>query len=461
MATDGILVEAQTEPDKVPSFIVYIAVNLAKDGSHMKPIFLWLLRTVAALLVIVVPLSGAAQQNPKFTTDSEEQYHVLAEAMKQNSYPISLRDGTLLGPGMQLIVRNTATSQFVLFGEEHGVKEFPELLTALFAFLHENDQYNYIAVESDPVSAHVASIAPLRGDIQALAEYFKKYPNAITFHTDQELRMFADIGRMSTGRTDAIWGLDQSFGVLHALERLAALPGFRATPKFEELHKDAEKLDSTRLQGEQSHYMYNVKLADLEDLRREIAAPDGSEAKFILDNLVSSSEIYGYYRRAVAGEPTGYANGFEREEQMKHLFMRQYRAAVARGESNPKVLVKLGHWHVFRGQGPSHLQTLGNFVTEFATANGADAFSLGVYLRGTWRDVTTQKGLEPIALATDPAAWTIIDFRSLRPAIAAGRFGPLNAKLLAHIYGFDAALVLGGASPGTDLLLSQPAHQPH
>lgn len=461
MATDGILVEAQTEPDKVPSFIVYIAVNLAKDGSHMKPIFLWLLRTVAALLVIVVPLSGAAQQNPKFTTDSEEQYHVLAEAMKQNSYPISLRDGTLLGPGMQLIVRNTATSQFVLFGEEHGVKEFPELLTALFAFLHENDQYNYIAVESDPVSAHVASIAPLRGDIQALAEYFKKYPNAITFHTDQELRMFADIGRMSTGRTDAIWGLDQSFGVLHALERLAALPGFRATPKFEELHKDAEKLDSTRLQGEQSHYMYNVKLADLEDLRREIAAPDGSEAKFILDNLVSSSEIYGYYRRAVAGEPTGYANGFEREEQMKHLFMRQYRAAVARGESNPKVLVKLGHWHVFRGQGPSHLQTLGNFVTEFATANGADAFSLGVYLRGTWRDVTTQKGLEPIALATDPAAWTIIDFRSLRPAIAAGRFGPLNAKLLAHIYGFDAALVLGGASPGTDLLLTQPAHQPH
>ena len=140
---------------------------------------------------------------------------------------------------------------------------------------------------------------------------------------------------------------------------------------------------------------------------------------------------------------------------MKRLFLREYRAAEAQGERNPKVLVKLGHWHVFRGYGPSHLQTLGNFVTEFAIANGAEAFSIGVYLRGTWRDVKTQKGLEPIALGTDSAAWTIIDFRSLRPAVAGGRFGPSNPKLLANIYGFDAALVLGGASPGTDLLLTK------
>lgn len=44
--------------------------------------------------------------------------------------------------------------------------------------------------------------------------------------------MFADIGGFSTGRADAIWGLDQSFGVLHALDRLETLPGFRATPKY-------------------------------------------------------------------------------------------------------------------------------------------------------------------------------------------------------------------------------------
>jgi hypothetical protein len=69
--------------------------------------------------------------------------------------------------------------------------------------------------------------------------------------------------------------------------------------------------------------------------------------------------------------------------------------------------------------------------------------------------VKTQPGLEPIALATDPNAWTIIDFRSLRPAVTAGEFGTLNSKLLAHIYGFDAALVLDSASPGRDSLFTQ------
>ena len=426
----------------------------------MRPTLRLLAPAAAVFLVIATAVGLSAQQKPNFATDSEEQYRALAEAMKHVGYAISLQDGVLLGPGMQFLVRSSENSQFVLFGEEHNVKEFPEFLTALFAFLHQNHNFNYLALESDPVSAHVASLAPLRGDAQALAEYTKKYPNALTFRTDQELRMLADVGRLSTGRSDAIWGLDQSFGVLHALDRLALLPGFRTAPKFEELHRQAEQLDSSRLQ-EHSHYIEDLNLVDLEELRRQMAAPEESEAKFILDNLVSSSQIYGFYRRAQAGEFTGYSNGFVREEQMKHLFMREYRAAEALGERNPKVLVKLGHWHVFRGQGPSHLQTLGNFVTEFATANGTEAFSVGVYLRGAWRDVKTQKGLDPIALATAPSAWTIIDFRSLRPPVAAGQFGTLNSKLLAHIYGFDAALVLGGASSGTDSLFDKGVQQPH
>jgi hypothetical protein len=134
-------------------------------------------------------------------------------------------------------------------------------------------------------------------------------------------------------------------------------------------------------------------------------------------------------------------NGFVREERMKHLFVLEYRAAEAHGEHNLKVLLKLGH-------------SLGDLVTEFATANGTDAYTVGVYLRGLWRDVKTQQGLRPVELATDPNAWTIIDFRSLRPGVAAGQFGMLNAKLLVQINGFVAALIPGGASAGGDSLLT-------
>jgi hypothetical protein len=410
----------------------------------------------AVLFVVPTTLCGQAQQRPKFETNSQEQQEAVADAMKQHSYPLSLQDGILRGPGLDFLAQKSAQAQFVLFGEEHNAKEFPEFLSALFAFLHERYSFNYLALESDPVSAHLASLPPLWGNVQSLGKYATQYPNAFTFPTDQELRLFAGVGRCSQGRADPVWGLDQSFGVLHALERLRSLPGFRDTPKFEELHKQALERDSKRVQYDQLDYMETVKLADLEELRRRSPTPEGSEARFILDNLVSSSQIYGYYQRARAGEPTGYANGFEREQQMKRLFMRQYRAAEAKGERNPKVVLKLGHWHTFRGQGPSRLQTLGNFVTEFATANGVEALTVGVYLRGSWRDVKDQKGLEPIALATDPASWTIIDLSALRPTATAGKFGDLNSNLLSHIFGFDAALVIGGASEGTELLLTKP-----
>lgn len=415
----------------------------------MTPKFRILLAMAGLMLTALFSFGRVAQQQHAFATDSAEQRAAIAAAMKEHSYSISLQNGVLVGPGMDFIARNAASAQFVLFGEEHNNKEFPPVMTALFTFLHQHDNFKYFAFESDPVSSHLASLSPMRGDIAAISQYAAKYPNAFTFPTDQELQMVADISRISTAHTDALWGLDQSFGVLHALDRLRALPEFHSTPKFVELHKQAEEQDLKRPENNQLDYMGTVKTSDLEELRREMAPADGSEAQFILDNLVSSSQIYGYYYRADAGELTRYFNGYVREEQMKHLFMREYHAAQASGERNPKVLLKFGHWHLFRGVDPRHLQTFGDFVTEFAVANGSKAFSLGTYLRGSWRDVSHQQGLEPIAMATDPVAWTIIDFRALRPAVAAKRFGTLDSNLLMHIYGFDAALVIGDATAGT------------
>ena len=188
---------------------------------------------VAAMLSAAwLLLGGHAQEKPKLATDSEEQQKAVAEAMRQNSFTLSLQDGALRGPGMDFLARSAFNAQFALFGEEHNVKEFPPFLTALFAFLHRQRGFNYLAVESDPVSAHIASLPPLRGDAEALARYAARYPNAFTFLTDQEVRMFADVGRLSSGQADAVWGLDQSFGVLHALDRLSALPGFHSLGIF-------------------------------------------------------------------------------------------------------------------------------------------------------------------------------------------------------------------------------------
>jgi hypothetical protein len=73
---------------------------------------------ILALLPATLVLGQEAQQKSSFATDSAEQYQALAEGIKQNSYPISLWDGKLVGPGMELLARSGANAQFVLFAEE-------------------------------------------------------------------------------------------------------------------------------------------------------------------------------------------------------------------------------------------------------------------------------------------------------------------------------------------------------
>lgn len=63
--------------------------------------------------------------------------------------------------------------------------------------------------------------------------------------------------------------------------------------------------------------------------------------------------------------------------------------------------------------------------------------------------------MQPIAMATDTDVWTVIDFEPMRSAVSAGKFGVLPPNLLRAIYGFDAALVMGGATQGTELLLNK------
>jgi hypothetical protein len=397
------------------------------------------------------------QKAPEPATDSPEQYEKLAAEFRAHSYPILMNGTRLEGQGAEFLKGKVSNSQFVLLGEEHNVKQIPEFTSDLFLMLHECCGFNHLALENDPISAQMASSPPLRGNAARISEYATKYPNAFTFATRQELQLIADAGRVATTRTDPVWGLDQSFGVLHALNALSTLPGVNGkSSTLRELKEQAEKLDSERF-TEDRHYMEMVKVSDLEKLKQELAPKPGSEGDFILSNLVSSSRIYTNYHNA----HSGYASAFEREEQMKKLFLRGYRNAQKNGETQPKVLLKLGHWHIFRGMGPSALQTLGDFVTEFATSNDQQAFSIALFIHGSpnkWREVGEWKGMRPFGMAASSEHWTLIDFRPIREAAFAHEFGPLSPTMMRYIFGFDAALVIANGSPADEIPASVTVH---
>lgn len=398
--------------------------------------------------------TAQAQPAPTPGTDSEEQYARLAGAFQKHGYSIAMTESALTGPGADFLKQKAASAQFVLLGEEHNVKEIPNFTAKLFAMLHQCCGFNHLALENDPVSAQAASVPPLKGDLNQLSQYAARFPNAFTFLTQQELQMIADVGKMATTKTDPVWGLDQSFGVLHALEELRTLPGVDTKSRtFQELAMQAHELDSSRF-TEGHHYMTMAKVSDLENLRKEVAPKPGSEADFILGNLVSSARIYMNYH----GEYTGYASAFEREEQMKRLFMRGYRSAEKSGEAAPKVLLKMGHWHIYRGLGPSALQTLGDFVTEFAAVNDQDALSIAIFIHGSpnkWREVGEWTGMRPFAMAASGDHWMLIDFRPIRDEVFAHEFGPLSPTMRSYIFGFDAALIIVNASPADSPTVSK------
>jgi hypothetical protein len=149
--------------------------------------------------------------------------------------------------------------------------------------------------------------------------------------------------------------------------------------------------------------------------------------------------------------PGGYASNREREENMKDLFMRGYRRAVAVGEPMPRVLLKFGHWHLYRGRSPGSVLSLGNFVSQLAKSNGKQSFHLAVIINnpaGGFRAVKPDSWLKPLADAAPVGQWTVMDLRPVRDCWFAGKF-KLRPELKELILGFDAALMMAGATPGT------------
>jgi hypothetical protein len=70
-----------------------------------------------------------------------------------------------------------------------------------------------------------------------------------------------------------------------------------------------------------------------------------------------------------------------RERVMKDFFLTHYRAAAA-ADARPKVAAVFGRNHLHRGIDRRGVSTLGNFITEFATAEGAETFNVALFAAG-------------------------------------------------------------------------------
>ncbi len=300
----------------------------------------------------------------------------LKTLLKNNTYAIKFDNGSLNGPGADLILELAENTQFVALGEEHNNFDIPGITTALFEALHKRYGYQYFMTEQDPVMMELLSNSPARGDLEKISALAKAYPMGLTFISDQELKMLADLGRISTADHDVIWGCDQGSGVTHTLDQLLVeLEDQQAIAAVGEFRELAAQQETVR-DYSSGHFMYDAELKDLVHLKAKVNAGKGTHAAWLMDVLVNSSRIFDFYKNGNKNILPGYyENNRFREQHLKDLCLAKYRA-IEPSNPLPKALMKFGSWHIYEGLSPTRIHTIGDFFSNVAQFNNQKFLSV-------------------------------------------------------------------------------------
>lgn len=419
------------------------------------------LRPLLAAALLLVPAAAAAQQPAPQQPASDS---ALLAALRQNRHTLSARaDGTLEGPGAQVLLDAGRESQFFLIGEEHGIAQVPQLAAGLFRGLAPAG-YRYLAVETGDAVARAMNRAALGGDT-AMASFVNRSWPGVPFYTlREESRLLTEAVRAAGGRTDVLWGLDYDiladrYG-LRRLREIAPSAAARAAADRALAAADSMLRASVRTGNLAGIMMFAAPDSAFAPLRRAYAPAPGSEADRILEELESTIRINAFQVSERYHEANTTRGGV-----MKTRFMRRYREAVAAGDTLPRAMFKFGANHAMRGHSFVGFYDLGNAVHELAEMNGGRAFGLMALAgRGTQaagmdpatfnyvsRPAQEAGWAKPLYDLADPRAWTLFDLRPLRQALATGRLGTVPPRLVRVIHGFDAVVILSGSGPSTSL----------
>lgn len=115
-------------------------------------------------------------------------------------------------------------------------------------------------------------------------------------------------------------------------------------------------------------YMISADDRDLAAVSAVLEKDGSPQARSLFRSFVVSHEINRAWPNDAA----------RRFRLMKSLFAADYAGAVPANGGPPKVLLKLGAFHVYRGFNPTHGSGIGNYVAELADASGAESLHISV-----------------------------------------------------------------------------------
>jgi len=396
----------------------------------------------------------------------EAQDTSFVKVLRANSSQFTIANGRLTGTGANALTRATREHQFILVGEDHGIRELPEFVSALFAAARPAG-YSHLAVEIGPITGRRLETMMRAPDAQQEVDAFLRKYTGFTlpfYFWKEEAQMLEGVVKSVPGKRGVVWGLDQEFilSPTYMFERLAAIaPSAAARDLATQLAKESATADKAMIKTGNPGAVWMVTSSDAKVARLEAAfsVKHAPEAEEIIRELSTSRDIYRMFNSG-----TNYESNQKRDDLMKRHFLDAYNAAKAGGEKMPKAIIKLGANHVFRGPSTTDSYEMGSFIPEFAVTTGGRSFGiLVVVAKGTWNayrpfgsdesdktqkydPLTTSEyavfDIKSVLDAAGTSGWTLIDLRPVRAMSAIGHLKGLNAKAHRLLTSFDAVVVV-------------------
>jgi hypothetical protein len=414
-------------------------------------------RTLTCLIALAI--TPAFAQQDKFT-----------ERLLQNRYQLTVQDGRFSGPAASVLQDAVSGAQFVLIGEDHGISQIPQFAGAVCEMVGPQG-FHTMAVETGPLAAGELQqwVAHDDGRTQLMG-FEKKYPETIAFFNFQEeFDLLSRCARSAQGGKFHLWGLDQELMGASGFiltQILATHPGPEATSEVQLLlqKNDAARAAAVKSGNPGETYMMAASDQDLNHLRDLLRKQGNPTSQSLMDALIESREIY---QKNMNG--SGYDSNRQRALLMKATFERAYQQAAQAEGKPPKVLMKFGGDHTYKGFNPLRNNDLGNLVAELADAQGTRSLHLlilgakGSQLRFAGIGRPFQPGefnlaqdkdsdflfLKPMFDNLENEGWTMFDLRGLRKGFRS--LGPVDKELERMIFGNDLLVLIPNATPSQQI----------
>lgn len=407
------------------------------------------------LLCLTLASTGLSQKSSPATGE------MLGDALRSATLPIEVTSqGGFADAGGKLITDAIDHARFVLLGETHFSRETPQFAAAVCKVMRP-DAY---AVEAGPSAAVYVQTILKNPDRKAFMQKRERtYPANMAFlNNEQENDLAAKCAVSGRANDVSLWGLDQEFlgAASVLLQQMYQEPnGPKATAAIR-LALDENKRSEVRAQSTGDFmqlFLVSASDADINSLQNAVIADGTQKSREIMREFTQSRHIY---QLNAAGSPE---SNSERASLLKQHFLQNYRVLQGR-TPEPRILLKFGDNHMWKGFNDLHQLDLGDYIAELASVEQVTSLHIQVIaakgtlagLGGYAKPLTTESfvladvpeyaWLEPLVdlLPTNGSRseGVVLDLRKLRFRKLA-----MSPEWKHLVYGYDLLVVLPAFTP--------------